>query len=210
MKRRTTEYVAMNTHRCTACWKCVEKCPKRVIGKVGFLWHRHVIFKNADACIGCGKCIKTCPNRVFFKPDEVASIHKVNTGVSFRIERLLPMTFIVSAVTGIGLHVAGHGISHETWHNWAVAHVLSSFLWFLSVAVHVKHRRHWYKTLVSKGFTGNHWITFFLTILFLTVTVTGIFLIAYVEGANSSIGLWHYKLGIFLLVLSLIHALWRK
>lgn len=200
MKRIMTGYVAMNTHRCTACWKCVETCPKKVIGKVGFLWHRHVIFKNADACIGCGKCVKTCPNGVFFKPNEAVSAHKANTGISF----------IISAVTGIGLHIAGHGTGHETWHNWAVAHVVSSFLWLLSVAAHVRRHRHWYKTIVSKGFTGNHWITFFLTILFLPVTVTGIFLIAYVEGANSSIGLWHYKLGIFLLLFSLIHILWRK
>ncbi|HJC98752.1 MAG TPA: hypothetical protein H9924_08955, partial [Candidatus Phocaeicola merdavium] len=39
-------------------------------------------------------------------------------------------------------------------------------------------------------------ITFFLSIAFLIVAVTGILLVAYVEGPGSSIGLWHYKLGI--------------
>lgn len=65
MKRLTTDYVTMNPRRCVACWECVEKCPKKVIGKVGFLWHKHVVFRDADACIGCGKCIKTCPQGVF-------------------------------------------------------------------------------------------------------------------------------------------------
>lgn len=70
MKRISTKYVAMNPRRCVACWECVGKCPKHVIVKVGFLWHKHVAFKDADACIGCNKCVKTCPNGVFFKPDE--------------------------------------------------------------------------------------------------------------------------------------------
>lgn len=55
----------MTPHLCMACWECVEKCPKQVIGKTGFFLHKHVMFENADACIGCGKCIKTCPNGVF-------------------------------------------------------------------------------------------------------------------------------------------------
>ncbi|WP_206423533.1 ferredoxin family protein [Bacteroides sp. An19] len=209
MKRTTTAYVAMNPRRCMACWKCVEKCPKKVIGKTGFLGHRHVIFENADACIGCNKCIKTCLQGVFFKPDASVSC-TMNMGMAFRIEQLLPLAFVASAVTGIGLHIAGHGTSHETWHNWGVAHVVASFIWLLSVMAHVRRHKHWYKTLVSKRVTCKRLITFFLSIAFLIVAVTGILLVAYVEGPGSSIGLWHYKLGILLWVLSLIHALYRK
>lgn len=36
------------------------------------------------------------------------------------IERLMPLAFVASAVSGFGLHIAGHGTSHEVWHNWAV------------------------------------------------------------------------------------------
>ena len=61
----TTKYVAMNPRQCVGCLKCVDKCPKHVIGKVCFLWHKHVVFKDADACIGCNKCVKTCPHGVF-------------------------------------------------------------------------------------------------------------------------------------------------
>lgn len=70
MKKVATKYVAMNPRRCVACWKCVEECPKGVIGKVGFLWHKHVVFKDVEACVGCNRCVRTCPNGVFFKADE--------------------------------------------------------------------------------------------------------------------------------------------
>lgn len=69
MKKFLTKYVAMNPSHCVGCWKCVGQCPKNVIGKVGFLWHKHAAFQNADACIGCKKCIKACPHGVFFVSD---------------------------------------------------------------------------------------------------------------------------------------------
>ena len=53
-------------------------------------------------------------------------------------------------------------------------------------------------------------VDLFLSATFLTVTVTGIMLLAYVSGANSGIGLWHYRLGILLTVLSLVHAARRR
>lgn len=210
MKTTATAYVAMNPRRCTACWECVGKCPKKVIGKTGILCHRHVVFKEADACIGCGKCIKTCPQGVFFKPGEAVADRRVSAGMAFRMERLLPLAFVASAVTGVGLHLAGHGASHEVWHNWSVAHVVASFLWLLSVALHVKRHKDWYKALISKSAFNGRRVTFALSVCFLAVAVTGILLVACVEGANSSLGLWHYKLGIFLLALSLLHALRRR
>jgi NAD-dependent dihydropyrimidine dehydrogenase PreA subunit len=60
-----TAHVWANPRNCIACWKCIDTCPKQVIGKVGFLWHKHIVIKNAEDCIGCKKCIQVCPNRVF-------------------------------------------------------------------------------------------------------------------------------------------------
>lgn len=70
---------------------------------------------------------------------------------SFSVERLLPLAFVASAVTGIGLHIAGHGTNHEVWHNWAVVHVLSSILWLISAAFHIKRHGRWHKAIASKG-----------------------------------------------------------
>ena len=48
----------------------------------------------------------------------------------FVIDWILIPVFILSAYTGIELHIAGHGNDHDTWHNWAVSHVIMSMLFF--------------------------------------------------------------------------------
>jgi len=40
--------------------------------------------------------------------------------------------------------------------------------------------------------------------------VSGILLVCFVDGANSSLGLWHYRIGIFVSVLGVLHILKRK
>lgn len=129
---------------------------------------------------------------------------------SFATGRLLPLAFVASAVSGVGLHIAGHGADHEVWHNWAVAHVLSSFLWLISVAYHTKRHGRWYKAIASNGIGRKSRMTLALSVVFLIVVVTGIVLLACVDGANSAIGLWHYKIGLLLITLSLIHIAKRK
>jgi len=64
-----TPYILLNPHKCNACWKCIEQCPKEVIGKINLLVHKHVKIKNARACIGCLKCVKAC---------EFDAIYKIN------------------------------------------------------------------------------------------------------------------------------------
>lgn len=65
MNKRKTKFISLDPHRCVACWECVDVCPKKVIGRVQFLWHKHIVFKDADACVGCKKCVKTCKQQVF-------------------------------------------------------------------------------------------------------------------------------------------------
>ena len=59
--RRQTKFISIDPHECIACWRCVETCPKDVLGKIDFLGHRHVKIKNGEACIGCMKCMHICP-----------------------------------------------------------------------------------------------------------------------------------------------------
>lgn len=66
-----TEYISATTSRdCIACWQCVGVCPGNVLGKVSFLWHRHVKVIAPDRCIGCGKCVAVCPKSIFRMRDE--------------------------------------------------------------------------------------------------------------------------------------------
>jgi 2-oxoglutarate ferredoxin oxidoreductase subunit delta len=79
-----TPYVWANHSKCVACWKCVDACPKQAIGKINFLWHRHIVIKNAENCIGCKNCIRICPQGVF--SEDIPDILKVvlsNKGIDF-------------------------------------------------------------------------------------------------------------------------------
>ena len=126
----------------------------------------------------------------------------------FVIDWILIVVFIVSAISGFGLHVVGHGGSHEIWHNWAVFHVLGSILFFVAIIFHVATHRGWYKGIMQKGIGRKSKVTVFLSVIFLLLSVTGLALLG-INGANSPLGLWHYKIGIITTIIALGHVIKR-
>ena len=60
-----TAYVQLDTRKCKACWKCINTCPNKVIGKIDFLGHRHARIDQSDKCSGCLKCVKTCESGAY-------------------------------------------------------------------------------------------------------------------------------------------------
>ncbi|MBR4846474.1 MAG: hypothetical protein IKU98_08675, partial [Bacteroidaceae bacterium] len=66
----------------------------------------------------------------------------------------------------------------------------------------------WYKSLITKGLGKKSRITVGLSLIYLIASVTGIVLLA-VEGANTGVGLWHYKIGILLTLIGLGHLVKR-
>ena len=143
MKKFLTKYVAMNPSHCVACWECVEQCPKKVIGKIEVLWHKHAAFQDADACIGCKKCIKTCPQGVFFVPNADFKVPNFWQRMKSKItvESLLPLLLFAIIVTGIKLHVAGHGEEQVAWHAWLVSHVVSTIIFTVCTIWHIAKRK---------------------------------------------------------------------
>lgn len=55
-----TAFILLDTGKCEACWKCRDKCHKKVIGRVNVFWHKHARIVNGNDCTGCLKCIKVC------------------------------------------------------------------------------------------------------------------------------------------------------
>ena len=122
----------------------------------------------------------------------------------FVIDWILVFVFVLSAFSGIGLHIAGHGNNHEVWHNWAVFHALTSFLFFVAAIFHITTHWGWYKGIIKKWAWQKSKITVVLSVVFFLASVTGIILLG-VDGANSYIGLLHYKIGIITIVLCIGH-----
>ncbi|WP_111446878.1 4Fe-4S dicluster domain-containing protein [Breznakibacter xylanolyticus] len=72
MKRASstlTKHIALNPHRCKACWQCQHVCPHRVLTKINILWHKHARIVNAQLCVGCFKCVKVCQSQAITQID---------------------------------------------------------------------------------------------------------------------------------------------
>lgn len=126
----------------------------------------------------------------------------------FLIDWILVFVFGLSAFSGVGLHIAGHGYNHELWHNWAVGHILTSIIFFIAAICHITTHWGWYKGLVKNGIGRKSKLTIALSVIFLLASVTGFILLG-VNGANSDIGLLHYKIGIIVICSSVGHILKR-
>ena len=122
---------------------------------------------------------------------------------------MIPL-FVLTAVSGIGLHIAGHGAEHEVWHNWAVAHVAASLLFTVAAVMHIATHRGWYKSFVRSGIGNKSRVTVVLSVLFSAVVGTGIALLGWIDGANSQTGLWHYATGLALAVVATGHIIKRR
>src|SRR5574344_2272646 len=120
----------------------------------------------------------------------------------FVIDWLLIPLLVVSEYTGIELHVAGHNSGHEVWHNWAVSHIIASFLYLIALVFHIKMHWNWYKGIIHRGIGKKSKMTLLLTLVFVAVVIIGCVLLM-TDGANTKIGLWHYGLGLLMSALAL-------
>lgn len=123
----------------------------------------------------------------------------------FVIDWILILAFVLSATTGIGLHLsAENGAPHEVWHNWAVAHIVASLLFLYFGITHVKMHFAWYKGVLKKGLKGKNKITASISFIYAISVFTG-FSLLMVEGANSDVGKWHWIIGLILILISSLH-----
>ncbi len=129
--------------------------------------------------------------------------------IIFLTDMALIPVFALTAYTGIELHVAGHGTDHQVWHDMAVFHSIAGFSFLILAAIHVKYHWAWYKALKSKGLKNKSKIVAALSALFIIVAASGILLAFFIDGANTYVGLWHYKAGLVTGVLASLHIFKR-
>ena len=127
----------------------------------------------------------------------------------FVIDWWVTALFIAIAVSGFGMHISGTRSSHEVWHNWAIVHTLSSIAFLIAGTLHIQSHWAWYKVWLKKGLGNKSRVTAFLSIIFVLVSITGIILLVAVDGANSGVGLWHYRIGIIMTIVGLWHFIKR-
>ena len=127
----------------------------------------------------------------------------------FLTDLLLLITFVPSSATGFILHWAGHQSNHELWHNWAVAHFISTLLLTILVAIHIYGHWGWYKSLFKNGIKSKSGVPVALSALMLVVTITGIVALFSHQDANTGLGLWHYVIGIIVSIVVIGHFVKR-
>ena len=86
--------------------------------------------------------------------------------------------------------------------------VLGSILFLIAVIFHVATHLEWYKGIIKKGIGSKSKVTAILSVIFLLLLVTGLALLG-INGANSLLGLWHYKIGVITTVIALGHVIKR-
>ena len=125
---------------------------------------------------------------------------------------LVPL-FLLTLWSGIELHVSDYATNHATWHTWAVAHSIAGVLMAGFIITHVCQHWKWYKAITkplkaSKARVRRR-VVLILTILFVAVIVTGLMLLLFIDGADSEIGLWHFRVGIAASLFAIGHILKR-
>lgn len=120
---------------------------------------------------------------------------------------LLP-SFILSAFSGLKLHTLGYGMGHGACLFWGTFHIGASLVLLLLVIIHVKMHQNWYKHLFQKGLENKSLTTAVLSLIFLLLASTGLILLGG-KCRRSTIGIWHFYLGIAMIILAVMHIFKR-
>lgn len=126
----------------------------------------------------------------------------------FKIDLALYPSGLLTVLTGLGFHMAGHGDSHRIWELWACVHILFSAAFLILIIQHLLTHQGWLKGLRNQVLRKKRRITIVLALFALAVTITGIALL-FIVGPNTHVGLLHYRLGILFAIMAIAHSVRR-
>lgn len=112
---------------------------------------------------------------------------------------------VLTAFTGIHLHLTEHHGSAHASQALEALHIVSGIGFAVLAAIHIKGRRAWYKNLL-RNFKTSKAATLLFSIVFAAVCLTGIAKESGLMPAELRIGLAHYQAGLALLVFAGIHT----
>lgn len=125
----------------------------------------------------------------------------------FLTDLALMLAFVPTFWTGVEGHLLRH--DHGLWHDRMVPHTVAGLLFTAAAIVHLWSHRGWYRGLAATGCGGRKRAVLLLSLVFLATVGSGVSLLAFVDGAGSPTGTFHYAAGAVLGFLSLFHLLRR-
>lgn len=127
----------------------------------------------------------------------------------FIVDLILLPVFAFVIYSGLKLHAAGHADDRGIWELWAHWHIVAAVLSLAFAGLHIKAHWGWYKSWMKKGLAKKSKATAILSALFLIEVITGTVLVIFIEGGNSAVGMWHYGLGLAMILFLSIHIAGR-
>lgn len=122
----------------------------------------------------------------------------------------LIITFLLTVVSGIFCHVIKDGAAsdHSVWVRFQIFHIIVSVAFLVFTFKHIKPFKKWYAKWDSKALQRKSKNTVFVSLVLALLICSGIALLL-IEGGGSSVGLWHYRLGLIFVPLCGWHGIKR-
>lgn len=127
---------------------------------------------------------------------------------TFYIDLVLAAICLLTLITGLIIHAAGHGIVQSNVKIWRVTHIVWGVLFLILSTGHIRAHRGWYKSLPEK-FRQRSKVTVCLSAVYLLTSATGLILILHRENAGTHLGILHYQAGILFGILAIWHLCGR-
>lgn len=123
---------------------------------------------------------------------------KINN--TFKVDASMIPVFTLLIITGIGIHISSENGNRHSWVIWSVFHVVCAAAFLTLGYFHVKQHIGWFRTLMKGNIKGRG-VTITLTATMIIEILSGIILLAFVEGEGSFWGHLHWILGIILAII---------
>lgn len=127
---------------------------------------------------------------------------------TFYIDLVLAAICLLTLITGLIIHAAGHGIVQSNVKIWRVTHIVWGVLFLILSTGHIRAHRGWYKSLPER-FRQRSKVTVCLSAVYLLTSATDLILILHRENAGTHLGILHYQAGILFGILAIWHLCGR-